>query len=286
MEAMPMSYRVLFVPLLLIVSVLLIYCPVANASEQPAENSTVVSPSGSGQRQGDESSLPPLVGKKAPDFTLKTLDGKPVQLSKLTAHGPVVILVLRGWPGCQCPICTRQMGDFLTKAEEFQAEKASVVLVYPGPADNLADHAKEFLGEKALPSPFLFVTDPDYAFTTRYRLRWHEPRETACPSTFVVDRNGNVRFAKVSKTHAGRTSVKEVLAVVSRLKQSDQDVEHEGGKKPRDEGVPEFDLGAETATHTEAESLNVEFQSLTSLRLHPDGDLLACDGQAQHAKVM
>lgn len=213
-----MSYRILFVPLLLIVSVLLMYCPVANASEQPAAKSATASPSGSGERQGDESSLPPLVGKKAPDFTLKTLDGKPVHLSKLTAHGPVIILVLRGWPGYQCPICTRQMGDFLAKAEEFQAEKASLVLVYPGPAKDLGDHAKEFLGENALPSAFLFVTDPDYAFTTRYRLRWDEPRETAYPSTFVIDRHGNVRFAKVSKTHAGRTSAKEVLGVVSGLK--------------------------------------------------------------------
>ncbi len=213
-----MSYRVLFVPLLLLVSTLLTDCPDATASEQPAAKSAIDSPTGSGERQADERSLPPRVGKKAPDFTLKTLDGKPVQLSKLTAHGPVVILVLRGWPGYQCPICTRQMGDFLGKAKEFRAEEASVVLVYPGPAENLGDRAKEFLGDKALPSPFLFVTDPDYAFTTLYKLRWDEPRETAYPSTFVLDRNGNVQFAKFSKTHAGRTSAKEVLAVVSSLK--------------------------------------------------------------------
>jgi peroxiredoxin len=213
-----MSFRVFYLPLLLLISVFMTYCPDATASEQPAAKSVIASLVGSGQRQDDESSLPPRVGKKARDFTLKTLDGKPVQLSKLTAHGPVVILVLRGWPGYQCPICTRQMGDFLAKAKEFEAEEASVVLVYPGPAENLGDHAKEFLGDKALPSPFLFVTDPDYAFTAHHKLRWDEPRETAYPSTFVLDRKGKVQFAKVSKTHAGRTSAKEVLAVVSSLK--------------------------------------------------------------------
>ncbi len=54
---------------------------------------------------------PPQVGDKAGDFMLTTLDRKPVQLSKQLAHGPVVLVVLRGWPGYQCPICTRQVGQ-------------------------------------------------------------------------------------------------------------------------------------------------------------------------------
>ena len=46
----------------------------------------------------------PKVGDKAPDFTLRSLDDKTVRLSELTAKGNVVLFVLRGWPGYQCPI--------------------------------------------------------------------------------------------------------------------------------------------------------------------------------------
>jgi len=44
---------------------------------------------------------PPQVGDVVPDFTLKTLDGKDVKLSDVAAAGPVVLIVLRGYPGYQ-----------------------------------------------------------------------------------------------------------------------------------------------------------------------------------------
>ena len=49
----------------------------------------------------------PKVGDVAPAFALKSLDGEAVRLADLAAKGPVVLVVLRGWPGYQCPICDR-----------------------------------------------------------------------------------------------------------------------------------------------------------------------------------
>ena len=160
-------------------------------------------------------SLPPEVGDKAPDFMLTTLDRKPVQLSKQLVHGPVVLVVLRGWPGYQCPICTRQVGQLIARAEDLEAARAHVVLVYPGPADQLIDHAEEFISGKNIPSNFSFVIDPDFKFTVSYGLRWDVPKETAYPSTFVIDRQAIVRFAAVSKTHGDRASLEEVLAALA-----------------------------------------------------------------------
>ena len=62
---------------------------------------------------------PPAVGDVAPDFTLKTLDAKSIALKQLTAQSPVVLIVLRGWPGYQCPLCTRQVHDFVSQASEL-----------------------------------------------------------------------------------------------------------------------------------------------------------------------
>ena len=145
----------------------------------------------------------PQVGAAAPDFSLKTMDAKPVTLSGETARLPVVLVVLRGWPGYQCPLCTRQVHEFVAQAGAFSG-KARVIMVYPGPADDLKKHATEFLQEKNWPADFQFVLDPDYTMTKAYGLRWEGKNETAYPATFIIDTNEKVLFAHVSKEHGDR----------------------------------------------------------------------------------
>ncbi len=174
------------------------------------------------EERKSESSGPPAVGDKAPDFTLKELSGKPVSLSDALKNGPAVVVVLRGYPGYQCPICEKQFADLLSKAKSFAESKATVVFIYPGPAKDLDKYAKEFIGGKSFPDNFRFVIDPDYQFTELYKLRWDAPAETAYPSTFVVDSKGVVRFAKVSHSHGGRASSSEMLEALAKLGKSDQ----------------------------------------------------------------
>ena len=160
---------------------------------------------------------PPKVGDHAPDFTLKTLDGKSVTLSDLTASNEVVLVVLRGWPGYQCPICERQVHDFVSSAAGFTDAKARVIMVYPGPAEDLKAHAAEFLADKDWPKDFIFVTDPDYSMVNAYGLRWDAPHETSYPSTFVLDTKGVVQFAKISHSHGDRTKAADILKELRQL---------------------------------------------------------------------
>ncbi len=157
----------------------------------------------------------PAVGDKAPDFTLQDLDDKPITLSKLTGDSSVVLVMLRGFPGYQCPICSVQMGGLIGRAADFGKANAKVVMIYPGPADKLTQRAKEFVKSKTLPENFAFVTDPDYKVTEAYGLRWDAVRETAYPSTFVIDPEGIVRFSKVSKTHGDRANPKDILQALA-----------------------------------------------------------------------
>ncbi len=159
-----------------------------------------------------ESTLPPKSGDVAPNFTLRTLDDQPVELRGLAAMGPVVLVVLRGWPEYQCPVCTKQVQDYIAHASDFAARGARVLMVYPGPAERLQAHAREFLQDKQWPAAFRFVTDPDYVFTHTYGLRWEAKRETAYPSTFVIEKGGQVRFVHVSKSHGDRVSAAKALA--------------------------------------------------------------------------
>lgn len=154
---------------------------------------------------------PPKVGDKAPDFTLNTLDHQTVRLSDLTPKGKTVLIVLRGWPGYQCPFCTQQVHDYIKSASEFARSHARVVMVYPGPADGLIAHAKEFVNNKDWPKDFTFVIDPAFSMVDAYGLRWDAPNETSYPSTFILDQKGIVRFAKISHSHSDRTKAADIV---------------------------------------------------------------------------
>lgn len=154
---------------------------------------------------------PPGVGGLAPDFTLKTLADGAIRLDTLTERGPVVLVVLRGWPGYECPACTAQVAELVRNAGRFRERKARVVLLYPGPAEALKAHAQDFASGKGLPDDFDLVLDPDFAVTRAYGLRWDAPGETAYPSTFVIGPGRKVAFAKVSHGHGGRVKAPEIL---------------------------------------------------------------------------
>jgi peroxiredoxin len=154
----------------------------------------------------------PTVGAKAPDFTLSTPTGNTVTLSAEQRGHPLVLVILRGFPGYQCPYCVKQVHDFVDHASDFKAKNTTVLLVYPGPPADLDQHAKEFIEKQAeLPSNIVLVTDPDYKVTNQYGLRWDAPHETAYPSTFILDKKGMVVFEKISHSHGDRLSAQDAL---------------------------------------------------------------------------
>lgn len=159
--------------------------------------------------------LPPDVGQRAPDFALQTPEGATVDFNDLLKKGKVVLIVLRGYPGYQCPYCQRQVHDFVQHAAGFSQAGAQILLVYPGPPAQLTTRAKEFLAHEPLPSNVRLVVDPDYKVTNLYGLRWNAPGETAYPSTFVVSQQGIILFRKISHSHGDRTTAAQVLAQVN-----------------------------------------------------------------------
>jgi peroxiredoxin len=161
----------------------------------------------------------PDVGQKIIDFSLSTPDGHSLSLSSLTSKGTVVLVVLRGYPGYQCPYCQKQVHDFVENAGKLAGAGAQVLLVYPGPPAELDQRATEFLAKESdLPANLHLVIDPDYKVTNQYGLRWDAPHETAYPSTFLIDRNNVVLFRKISKVHGDRTSASDVLTELERAK--------------------------------------------------------------------
>lgn len=164
------------------------------------------------------SATPPAVGDKAPDFALPSISGKTVRLSELTSNGPIVLIVLRGYPGYQCPFCNRQAQEFIQKSQDFVERGAQVVMIYPGPPENIGEKAKEFIANKTFPEGFELLLDSGYEFTNLYGLRWNAPKETAYPSTFLIDRQGVIFFSKIAKVHGGRATTAEILDALPKPK--------------------------------------------------------------------
>lgn len=154
---------------------------------------------------------PPQVGEKAPEFELTSVTGEKVKLSETLKTGPTVLVVLRGYPGYQCPVCSRQVGELMGKSKAIRDAGGTVLFVYPGNGSDLGAKADEFLGDRKLPEGYHLLLDPAYTFTNRYHLRWDAVRETAYPSTFVIATDGTVKYAVVSETHGGRAKTADVL---------------------------------------------------------------------------
>lgn len=164
---------------------------------------------------------PPQTGQIVDDFTLSNLQGESVALSGLLEKGPVVWVMLRGFPGYQCPICSRQVASLVSSAQQLRQQGASVVMVYPGPRSGdqwtLQDKAREFQEGTTLPEGFHFLIDEDYHVTDLYGLRWEAERETAYPTTLLLDSDGKVVYSKVSKTHGGRANVEDILDALKKI---------------------------------------------------------------------
>ncbi|HVX62107.1 MAG TPA: peroxiredoxin family protein [Pirellulales bacterium] len=174
----------------------------------------------SGAAAEDAAKVPLAVGDQAPDASLPDLHGDEVGLKKLFAAGPVALVVLRGYPGYQCPLCNRQAGELLARAEDFSKAGAQVVMVYPGSAKQLDEHARQFIAGKKFPAHYRFLLDPDYRLVEAYGLRWNAPQETAYPSSFVVNRQGEITFAAVSRSHGGRTPAAELIKAIERTRRT------------------------------------------------------------------
>lgn len=156
-------------------------------------------------------------GDKIIEFNARLIDGTQIPLKELYSQSPLVLIVLRGWPEYQCPVCTRQVGEFVEEADQFKSYGAKVLMIYPGPSEVLQEKAEEFSEDFSFPDGFYFALDPNYSMVNKYGLRWDAPKETAYPSTFVIDKAGKVRFAKVSDSHGGRADVEEVVAILKNL---------------------------------------------------------------------
>jgi len=121
-----------------------------------------------------ESGSPPV---PAPNFTLKSLDGKNIKLSELTGN----VVLVNFWASW-CGPCRKEM-PFLNAIHNKYKPLGFTVLGIN--VEEQVENAKAFLADRPVDFPILL--DSNNQVSKLYDV-------IAMPSTVVIDRDGNIRF--------------------------------------------------------------------------------------------
>jgi peroxiredoxin len=115
------------------------------------------------------------IGKPAPDFVLKTLDGQEITLSHLQGKG----IVLNFW-ATWCDPCRREMPLIEEKYQQLKDKGVEVLAI------NIAESEVSVSGfVNRLGITFPILMDKDRQITNLYEVG-------PLPSTFFIDKNGTV----------------------------------------------------------------------------------------------
>lgn len=171
------------------------------------------------------------VGQKAPDFVLPDPHGAEVSLSGLLAKGPVVVTFYRGgW----CPYCNLQLRAIQTRLADMHALSAELVAISPQvPDESLAQLERD-------PLAFPVLSDQDARVAAEYGVAWEVPdaildhmrkdrnlelteinggngHVLPIPGTFVLGRDGLVKWRYVNVDYRYRAEPEDVVAAVRAL---------------------------------------------------------------------
>ena len=172
----------------------------------------------------------PVVGQALPDFALPNARGVYVQSQALIAKGPLVLSFNRGgW----CPYCRTELGAWAEAMPDLHRLGGTFVSVTPEVGGRAAA-MRDALGLDAE-----VLCDVDHGVALQLGLAFHlggelRERYLACgldlseaygsaswflpvPATFVIDRDGIVRFAFIDPDFRNRAEPADVLAQVASL---------------------------------------------------------------------
>lgn len=171
------------------------------------------------------------VGQKAPDFELKNTKGETVKLSAMLKKGPAVLTWYRGgW----CPYCNITLAALQKVLPYIQASGAQLVALTP----ELPDKALTTAEKNDL--KFLVLTDLNHEVAKRYNVAFEltpdvasrykkhfdlleyngaEAGETTLPlaATYIIDRDGMVRYAFLDADYRKRAEPAEIVAFLKKM---------------------------------------------------------------------
>ena len=146
---------------------------------------------------------------KAPDFSGKNQDGKPIKLSSFRGKKKVVLYF---YPKDMTPGCTTEACDF---RDQFKKFKNTVIL---GISVDSPERHRKFIDKYNL--PFELIADENKKICTKYGV-WQEKKLYGktfmgiVRSTFVIDKAGTVK--KILPKVKVKDHVEEVVEILKNI---------------------------------------------------------------------
>ena len=167
------------------------------------------------------------VGETAPAFKAQDGAGRTVELRQLLKKGPVVLYFYRGqW----CPFCNKELSQLQDSLQVLTSKGAQVVVVTPETPENID---KTVAKTKAT---FPIVHDQNLTIMKAYKTAFTVDDATAqkyqgfgvdlkkangldqavlpVPATYVIGRDGKIKFAFFNPDYRHRASVRQVAAAL------------------------------------------------------------------------
>jgi peroxiredoxin len=155
------------------------------------------------------------VGSTAPNFTLAKFGGGTVTLSALRGTKNVVLVFYRGY---WCPYCVTQLKDMRTLLTN-ELKKDTELLVVSVDDESGTEKAIARISADGTKPDFTFLSDPDHAVIARYGIL--NPAGTRRgiphPATYVIDKQGIVRWRDLQTDYKIRPTNAAVLTAVQAL---------------------------------------------------------------------
>ncbi|WP_329242762.1 peroxiredoxin-like family protein [Streptomyces canus] len=196
----------------------------ARQQQIPAEIREIMRRAGQELADSGQAGRALSTGAQAPRFSLPTATGQTLALDDLLTDGPVVLTFYRGaW----CPYCNIALRSLQQHHEAITARGARLVAVSPQiPDESLtlrekhdlafdvlsdigSDTAKQYGLAFDLPDDLAGVYDK-LGFDLQ-RVNGGHPRTLPLPATYVIDRDGVIRWSFVDTDYTTRAEPADIL---------------------------------------------------------------------------
>ncbi|GAA3788090.1 peroxiredoxin-like family protein [Streptomyces chiangmaiensis] len=203
----------------------------ARQQQIPAEIREIMRRAGRELADSGQADRAMTVGDQAPGFRLPSATGQTVDLEELLADGPVVLTFYRGaW----CPYCNIALRALQQHHDDITARGARLVAVSPQIPDesltlaekhDLASDVLSDIGSDTAQQYGLAFDLPDDVAAVYDKLGFDlqrvnagHPRTLPLPATYVIDRDGTIRWAFVDIDYTTRAEPADILAALDALR--------------------------------------------------------------------